>query len=355
MPYPKSNSFKHLIEEAAIHFKNKLPGVLFKNPGENSVQAVFQHDARIHEVTNFTERGFVFGPFLKDSLPILIRPDSEVSAVFEAAENKIDPKEIAVKELSSEENRYKKLVEKAIEQIKLGTLKKVVLSRKLEVTTTSTPLEIFQRMLQRYPQAFCYYWFHPKVGTWVGATPEILWSQRGKEFATVALAGTLQKSQFPTPGWGAKEKEEQRLVTSYIKTALSVHVEKMQISDVETIDTGNLYHLKTTISGQYDPGNTKTLLHSLHPTPAVCGMPLEAARLFLLAHENYSRGYYTGYLGELNMGTETYTRLFVNLRCMELKEQKAIIYVGGGITEDSHPDREWEETVAKSKTMLQVV
>jgi isochorismate synthase len=355
LPYPKSNSFQNFIEQAAIHFQNKLPGVLFKNPGENSVQAIFQNDNSYNEVNNFTEKGFVFGPFLQDTLPILIRPDSEASAVFNIAENKIGPKENFLKEVSSEENRYKKLVEKAVEKIKLGTLKKVVLSRKIEVVTTATPLEIFQRMLQRYPRAFCYYWVHPKVGSWVGATPEILWSQRGKEFATVSLAGTLQKSEFPSPVWGAKEKEEQQLVTTYIETVLADHVDKMQISEVETIDTGNLYHLKTTLSGELIPGKTKTIIESLHPTPAVCGFPLDAARSFLVTYENYSRGYYTGYLGELNRGAEAYTRLFVNLRCMELKDRKAIIYVGGGITEDSDPALEWEETVAKSKTMLQVV
>ena len=47
--------------------------------------------------------------------------------------------------------------------------------------------------------------------------------------------------------------------------------------------------------------------------------------------------------------------LYVNLRCMQIKQDKAYIYVGGGITKDSIPNKEWEETVAKSKTMLKVL
>ena len=47
--------------------------------------------------------------------------------------------------------------------------------------------------------------------------------------------------------------------------------------------------------------------------------------------------------------------LFVNLRCMQIKGSTALLYVGGGITKDSIPEDEWEETVAKSKTMLKVL
>lgn len=355
MLYQKSSSFQEFIKIAAVHFQNKLPGVLYRNPNEDNVQAVFQNDDRVEEVTEFTESGFVFGPFLDDTLPILIRPDSLHSAKLNSSESRIISQKIPFIESALEENRFKELVEKAIRSIKSGTLKKVVLSRKLEVTTNRSPLEIFERLLERYPRAFCYYWYHPSVGIWIGATPEILMRQRGNKFSTVALAGTLQKTEHPNHVWGAKEKEEQQLVTTYIETVLADKVKKMQRSEVETIDTGNLWHLKTTIQGEAFPEKTKSILQSLHPTPAVCGMPLKAARSFLLQHENYPRRYYTGYLGELNLEFKGDTRLFVNLRCMELLDQKAIIYVGGGITEDSDPAMEWEETVAKSKTMLQVV
>lgn len=355
MPYQKSNSFQDLIRKASVHFKNKLPGILYKRPDEDGVQAIFQLDANIQRVADFTETGFVFGPFLDDSLPILIRPDAQDSAIFETDDTQTIPTISSFKESVSEEIRYKKLVKEAVNSIRKGDLKKVVLSRKIEVTADRTPTEIFQRMLNTYPDAFCYYWYHPSIGTWVGATPEILMRQMGNDFSTVALAGTLQKSEHADPVWGSKEKEEQQMVTAYIANALHDQIEKMQVSETETIAAGNLWHLKTTIKGKASPEKTRSILQSLHPTPAVCGMPLNKARSFILEHENYSRAYYTGYLGELNLGTERDTRLFVNLRCMELKEQSAVIYVGGGITGDSDPASEWEETVAKSKTMLKVL
>jgi len=355
LPYQKNSSFQDLIKKASVHFQNKLPGVLYKKPDEYSVQAIFQNDTGIHEVSDFKESGFVFGPFLDDPLPVLLRPDGKLAANFEADENLILPQHSSYKESASERTRYIKHVEDAVSRIKKGTLKKVVLSRKIEVATKRTPMDIFQRLLNQYPNAFCYYWYHPSIGTWVGATPEILMRQRGNEFSTVALAGTLHKEEHPDPVWGVKEREEQQMVTSYIVNILADQIEEIQRSEVETIKAGNLWHLKTTIKGKTSPEKTGSILRSLHPTPAVCGMPLKIARSFILDHENYSRRYYTGYLGELNLGSEKDTCLFVNLRCMELIGQKALIYVGGGITGDSDPAMEWEETVAKSKTMLKVL
>ena len=45
------------------------------------------------------------------------------------------------------------------------------------------------------------------------------------------------------------------------------------------------------------------------------------------------------------------TNLYVNLRCMQFKNNEALIYVGGGITKDSVPEDEWQETVSKTLVM----
>ena len=92
----------------------------------------------------------------------------------------------------------------------------------------------------------------------------------------------------------------------------------------------------------------------MHPTPAVCGFPKDAARKFILENEDYDRAYYSGFLGELNWDDST--DLFVNLRCLQVVDgQKVILYVGGGITAESDPKKEWLETVHKAQTMKMVL
>ena len=106
----------------------------------------------------------------------------------------------------------------------------------------------------------------------------------------------------------------------------------------------------------------------------MCGLPKPEAKEFILNHERYSRAYYTGFLGELNLKTEKkrastrrnvenlaygaikkHTHLFVNLRCMEVDASGAQLYVGGGITASSNPQAEWEETVNKLQTIARAL
>ncbi len=101
------------------------------------------------------------------------------------------------------------------------------------------------------------------------------------------------------------------------------------------------------------------MIKKLHPTPAVCGLPKEAAKQFILENESYHRKFYTGFLGELNIDFKTfkkeYSDLFVNLRCMDIENNAATLYVGCGITKDSIPEMEFMETVNKSMTIRKVV
>ncbi|MEL6537509.1 MAG: chorismate-binding protein [Bacteroidota bacterium] len=95
------------------------------------------------------------------------------------------------------------------------------------------------------------------------------------------------------------------------------------------------------------------MLKLLHPTSAVCGMPKETSEAFLAKHEGYSRELYAGYLGPVNV--QEFTSLYVNLRCMQYLGQEAILYAGAGVTIDSNPQKEWEETELKCNTLLSVI
>ena len=95
------------------------------------------------------------------------------------------------------------------------------------------------------------------------------------------------------------------------------------------------------------------MLKLLHPTSAVCGMPLEAASNFLQKVEKHHRKYFSGFLGPVDNSHNTH--LFVNLRCMELFEDHAVLYAGAGVTEDSIPEKEWIETEIKCNTLLDII
>lgn len=351
MPSPKKDNFQ---KEVAAHFNVKLPLVLYRKPFETAVNAVLQNKVNLNVLKDYNERGFVFAPFdFNGGEPILINPDRYFTY--------FPPKKTAVKvdssfEINEDRAHHLGLVKKTIEEIKNGVFDKVVVSRNIELAANFPPLALFYRLINAYPSAFCYFFFHPEIGIWMGASPELLLSVKSLEFETTSLAGTVPVIGNNDPRWTKKELEEQQMVTLFIQNELKSLGIEVNVEQTKNVRAGKLWHLKSVLRGQLNSFNDLSLvLQGLHPTPAVCGLPKTRAKKYILENENYSREFYTGFLGALNLDYKSSAKFFVNLRCMKLDKGVAHIYVGGGITKDSIPEAEFTETVNKSKTILDLL
>lgn len=334
--------------------RDQLPFVVYRKPKQSEVRAIFQNDVALHQVSEFTESGFVFAPFDSRNPSILIVADESLS--IQSTEKRQHTTPINLKANSNVgRESYIDLLRSTIQEIESGSFGKVVLSRFLNIENKIDPITIFKRILSTYNNAFCYLWYHPKVGFWMGATPEILLQIKDHHLTTMSLAGTTKFVAGEKPDWGAKELEEQALVTDFIISALDGQVENLRQSELETTRAGELLHLRTKITGELKSDNLEEIIAALHPTPAVCGFPKKETQQFILDNEGYDRQFYAGYLGELNSGPEKSTTLYVNLRCMQKTGDAFKIYVGGGVTKDSDAEKEWQETVNKSQTMLRVL
>lgn len=245
---------------------------------------------------------------------------------------------------------YLKGLQRCLHELNTGVLEKVVFSRRVSLKAKAHPLELFMKALSKYETAFCYWFHHPKAGCWLGASPEILVKSKGEALETFSLAGTQKANGGEAPVWTAKEKREQGLVTQYIQQLLQGKVDDLKLEGPFDARAGQLWHLKTVVRAKTRL-KAVDIARSLHPSPAVCGLPKDKAKAFLKEVEGYDRAYYTGYLGPVKTVSAD---LFVNLRCLEWKPDEVRIYVGGGITSESMPEKEWEETCHKMKTMLEL-
>ncbi len=269
---------------------------------------------------------------------------------------------------SDEKNHFKKAVNEAVEAIGRGDFAKIVLSRTktLAYSPEFQYFKAFQKLCGAYPSAFVSLVnLAERDEMWLGATPETLVAvEKDGTFRTTSLAGTqtaLQNGEIISAHdirWGQKEIQEQALVSRYIiecfkKIRLREYLER----GPRTVRAGNLYHLRTDFAVKTRDVNFPELgtvmLKLLHPTSAVCGMPKVPALRFIKAVEGYDRSFYSGYLGPVNVDQES--ALFVNLRTLRLADGKATFFAGAGITEDSDPQREWDETEMKCDTLLSVL
>jgi isochorismate synthase len=346
---------EQILAKAAQQLGQNLPFVLYKKPNSNLIKGLFQQNDSLFEATDFTEKGFVFASFDGNKTFLIPENQSErLSVVFPKKEITVIQKEDTVSNELAKKN-FVNLVAKGIQAIENNEFKKVVLSRKESIDLANFDLiNAFENLVQLYPTTFVYCFYHPKVGTWLGATPEQLLKANNTEFQTIALAGTQKDTGSNEVVWPKKEQEEQQFVTDYIVEKLKNVASEVVVSQPYSLKAGSIWHIKTDISGTLNSSSSLwEVALLLHPTPAVCGLPKDKAKAFILQNENYDRTFYTGFLGELNIGDQT--DLFVNLRCMEIKDAQAHLFMGCGITKDSVPEKEWEESCNKSATMKKIL
>lgn len=261
------------------------------------------------------------------------------------------------------EAAYTALVRTGVAAIEAKEVVKVVSSRVAHRSLPAgfDPLAAFEELSQKYERAFVSLVSVPGVGTWLGASPEVLAEVTADGFFhTMALAGTqpLVPGHRPQDAiWRQKEIEEQALVARYIVSCFKqLRLRDYHEAGPRTAVAGQLLHLRTDF--EVDLKNVPAaaslgtdMLRLLHPTSAVGGMPKAAALAFLQRHEGYDRAYYSGFLGPVNVAGPGVARLYVNLRCLQLRPDQAILYAGTGLTADSDPSREWQETELKLQTV----
>lgn len=259
---------------------------------------------------------------------------------------------------------YEELVRGAIDFIRSNGVAKVVVSRTVDAALPDDfdPVVLFNALCSRYAHAFVSLIAVPGVGTWIGASPELLVAIDGTSLRTMALAGTQPRPDTTldpaSVHWGEKEIVEQELVSRYVRTFFcDAGYPDFVEQGPQTVTAGKVFHLQSSFRIDLPEDERLRLanqvLSELHPTSAVCGMPRREALSFIVEREGYDRSFYSGFLGPVFLDEQS--TLYVNLRCMQLHAHSATLYVGGGITADSDPAAEWLETVAKSQTILDVL
>lgn len=305
--------------------------------------------------------GFLTSPF--QGSPIFISADEIwVGNLPDISEVKFNA-EVEVSQNGKDD--FVKWVGKSIEKIQNNSFQKVVLSR-LDVAELPNSFDLFEaffKLSKAYPNALVAAFYVPSQNSvWLCATPEILVVQNGAGmFKTVSLAGTQSaldasgnKIGVQQASWTQKEIEEQAFVSRYIIECFKrIRLREYVEIGPKTVVAGNLMHLKsefivdTMALGVENLAST--MLDLLHPTSAVCGTPKEEAIQWISQAEKHDRAMYSGYLGPIGFQNEI--QLFVHLRTVQIKGNQAIFYAGCGITEDSIPEKEWEETNMKCKTL----
>jgi len=251
----------------------------------------------------------------------------------------------------SSKKEYLETGKEFLNSLQTKNLSKAILSRVKKVKLEIEPSDFFNRLCQTYPNAFVYLASSPLFGTWIGASPEVLIETIGQNAKTMALAGTLAGET--KENWKNKEKTEQNLVNDFILDQLQkMNVSNLKIETQKEVQAGPVRHLKSSFDFELNGNSAINIAENLHPTPAVSGFPQKEAIELIQKTEKHNRKLYAGMIGTIGSSE---TNIYVNLRCAEIINDNAFLYLGGGYTKDSDIEAEWIETENKAKTLLNVI
>jgi len=252
--------------------------------------------------------------------------------------------------------QWTRMVGWALDAIADEALSKVVLARRvaLDLGTSLDPLRVLQQLQAATENCF-HFAVRPGDGpAFVGASPERLLRRTGPTVQSEAVAGTRSRGDTPAADAALRdelfESPKERREHAFVQEAIRAELEQL-CTNVETPDApGELAlarsrHLHASLTGTLRSGmGTIDLLKGLHPTPAVGGVPKDAALTAIRTQEPFDRGWYAGPVGWVGDGEAEFS---VAIRSGLVQNARLALFSGAGIVDGSVPDREWEEIEQK--------
>ncbi|KAA3463179.1 isochorismate synthase 2, chloroplastic-like isoform X2 [Gossypium australe] len=270
-------------------------------------------------------------------------------------------------------------VKKALQEINTSSsqLVKVVLARSSRILTATNidPIAWLACLQVEGEDAYQFCLQPPNGPAFVGNTPERLFHRKWLSISSEALAATRARGEssdldlqiehdlLSSPKdhlefTVVRENIQNKLEASFLPISQFVNLlsvcDRVVVEPKKTVrKLRRIQHLYAQLSGNLrreDDENEQLavfeILSSLHPTPAVCGLPREAARLFISETEMFDRGMYAGPVGWFGGGESEFA---VGIRsALVEKDSGALVYAGTGIVEGSNPSSEWDELELKT-------
>ena len=260
--------------------------------------------------------------------------------------------------------RFLSNVRKAKKYIKIGEIFQVVLSQRFETKLTKKPINIYKKLRLTNPSPFMFF-FNFKDFQIIGASPEILVRLRSNEVTIRPIAGTrprgknIREDNFYKKDLLADKKE----ISEHL---MLLDLGRNDIGKVSKIDTvkvteqfkiekySHVMHIVSNVTGEFDKKKSKyDTLMSGFPAGTVSGAPKIRAMEIIDELEKNKRKIYAGGIGYFSANGDFDT--CIALRTALAKDGKYYVQAGAGIVADSIPEKEFQETLNKSKALIKAL
>lgn len=247
---------------------------------------------------------------------------------------------------------WNKQITSLIKDIQTKKLDKAVIARQSSFSLNQdvNPYVVLKKLQESFFKSsfFCFQ-FKP-THSFLGATPECLYSRKNSYLKTEAVAGTTDLLQNTNLLESKKEKNEFSYVTLFLSDALKRIGHNLLKKNDKTLNLGYLKHLYSQFEAKLKPEVTdKEIIDSLFPSPALSGYPQNKALLKIKDLEDFNRDWYASPIGWIS---ESRAELVIAIRSCLISKQNVHLFVGNGIVKDSNPQKEWDELDMKMSPFL---
>ncbi|MDT8378492.1 MAG: aminodeoxychorismate synthase component I [Desulfotignum sp.] len=263
-----------------------------------------------------------------------------------------------------EKKQYLAAVVKIIQYLKAGDIYQANLAQRFETGFSGDPYALFLSLFEQNPAPF-FAFIQAGDHQIVSTSPERFLLQQGLRVETRPIKGTIARGATP-----AQDKKNRKTLTSSIKddAELTMIVDLMRndLSRVTVHDSvtvkehkrlepyDNVFHLVSVVQGDLLPGRTGVdLLKASFPGGSITGCPKIRAMEIIDELEPVKRHIYTGSIGYISFHDTM--DLSIAIRTATIHDQRIFFSVGGGIVYDSEPEKEFQETLDKGKTVMNIL
>ncbi|MDR0283769.1 MAG: anthranilate synthase component I family protein [Propionibacteriaceae bacterium] len=260
--------------------------------------------------------------------------------------------------------QFTALVARAQRHITDGDIFQVVLSNRLRAPAEGSLFQAYERLRQTNPSPYMFYFASDDLEL-AGASPETLVRLVGDEVTTFPLAGTRPR--------GHTAEEDEQLEAGLLADAKELAEHNMlvdlgrndigkiaQLGTVAVVDYLNVLrfshvmHLGSVVQGRVrDDVTAVDAINAVLPAGTLSGAPKIRACQIINDLEGVKRGVYGGAIGYIATSGDMDT--CISIRLAYKKAGHVLVRSGAGIVADSHPDTEFDETIAKARAVVEAL
>ncbi|MEQ1529277.1 MAG: chorismate-binding protein, partial [Methylococcales bacterium] len=321
---------------------------------------------------------------LSGKLLLLTHADPEQADAYQQAQSRLDqlakklresqakadkhsqPKQVDEADFISgfTQQGFEQAVVKAKEYITDGDIMQVVLSQRLSIPYTASPLNLYRALRCLNPSPYMFYLnlddFHI-----VGSSPEILVRLEDDTVTVRPIAGTRRRGATPEQDIALeqdlladpKELAEHLMLIDLGRNDAGrvAEIGSVQLTDKMIVERySHVMHIVSNVTGRLQSGkNAFDVLAATFPAGTVSGAPKIRAMEIINELEPVKRGIYSGAVGYIAWSGNLDTAIAI--RTAVIKDQMLHIQAGAGIVYDSVPRSEWDETMNKGRAIFRAV